>query len=63
MDSIERKAYEAALEEYFSKGKKVTVVPIGERSEEAVMSVWGKKKKKVDKEQVDSFLNCAILIQ
>jgi hypothetical protein len=49
MDSIERKAYEAALEEYFAKGKKVTVVPIGERSEESMVSVWGKKKKKVDK--------------
>ena len=63
MDSIERKAYEAALEEYFAKGKKVTVVPIGERSEESMVSVWGKKKKKTTKEQVDSSLNCAILIQ
>lgn len=50
MDNIERKAYEAALEEYFAKGKKVTVVPIGERSEEASMSVWGKRKKKSKKE-------------
>ena len=53
MDSIERKAYEAALEEYFAKGKKVTVVPIGERSEESMVSVWGKKKKKVAEDTWD----------
>ena len=49
MDNIERKAYEAALEEFFANGGTVTKCAIGERSEEAVMSVWGKRKKKSKK--------------
>ena len=50
MDSVERKAYEAAVEEFFANGGTVTKCAIGERSEEAATSVWGKRKKKSKKE-------------
>lgn len=51
MENKERKAYEAAMEEYFANGGKVTVCAIDERSEEAAKSVWGKRKK--SKKEVD----------
>lgn len=51
MDSKERKAYDAAVEEYFANGGTVTKCDIGERSEEGTKSVWGKRKK--SKKEVD----------
>jgi hypothetical protein len=50
MDSIERKSYEAAIEEFFAKGGTVTQCALSERSENGAVNVWGKKKKKSKKE-------------
>ena len=59
MENKERKAYEAAMEEYFANGGKVTVCAIDERSEEAAKSVWGKRKK--SKKEVDESAQFAIM--
>ena len=48
------KEEQAAYDEYFAKGGKVTVCPPNERSEEAVVNVWKRgpgRPKKADAEK------------
>ena len=53
MDTMEKKAYEAALVEYFANGGKGTVCPVNERTEDLVVNVWkrgpGRPKKSEEK--------------
>ena len=53
MDTMEKKAFEAALVEYFANGGKVTVCPVNERTEDLVVNVWkrgpGRPKKSEEK--------------
>jgi len=46
MDDKEKTEYQIALDAYLKKGGKITVIPVGERSEEGQRGVWGKKKPK-----------------
>ena len=52
MDTMEKKAFDAAVAEYLAKGGKVTVCPVNERTEDLEINVWKRgpgRPKKTDK--------------
>jgi len=52
MDTKEKKAFDAAVAEYFDNGGKVTVCPVNERTEDLEINVWKRgpgRPKKTDK--------------
>lgn len=50
---MEKKAYDAALEEYFAKGGKVTVCPVNERTEDLVINIWKRGPGRPTKKQAE----------
>jgi len=53
MDTIEKKAFDAAVAEYFAKGGKVTTCPVNERTEGLETNVWKRGPGRPAKEKVD----------
>ena len=61
MDTMQKKAFDAAVAEYFANGGKVTVCPVNERTEDLEVNIWKRGPGRPAKEKVDSSLNRVIL--
>jgi hypothetical protein len=53
MDTMQKKAFDAAVAEYFANGGKVTVCPVNERTEDLEVNIWKRGPGRPAKEKVD----------